>query len=159
MSRLQRFLPKPIYSRKELKEKCETLLRELTYKAETYYGVPITFIPKVVVVRARRYYARIVQPKLNVPLIRVNQIFIDFYKADPILAEKALRFTLAHEVAHIVQRKQYGVGDMMLSHPLAIEEDANKKAEHISGITFEEFHDTVMELHEKIGASPKPLAL
>jgi hypothetical protein len=148
------FRVEPVRDRAELRERCEALLRELTYKAEMDYSVPIAVMPKVIITPARTYYARILQQKFAIPVIRVNSLFLDFYKANPIYAESALRFVLAHEVAHIVQRKKYGIGGLMLSHPLAVDEEANRIAERLTGMTFEEFHGLVSELHKMVGMSP-----
>jgi hypothetical protein len=140
-----------VKDRASLKLRCEELLRELCYKAESVFSVPIAVMPQVVITTARKYYARILQEKAAIPIIRVNELFVRFYKADPILADYALKFALAHEVAHIVQRKIYGIGGLMFSHPLAVEEEANKFAERISEIEFEDFRDACYELHKKIG--------
>jgi hypothetical protein len=144
----------PVRDRAELRERCESILRELTYKAEMDYSVPIAVTPKVIINPATIYYAKIMFERLAAPVIRVNSLFLDFYKANPIYAESALRFVLAHEVGHIVQRKMYGIGGLMLSHPLAVDEEANRIAERLTGMTVEEFHSLVGELHKMIGMTP-----
>lgn len=141
-----------IETRRDLHSRAVDILEELCYRAEVRYGVPIPFVPTVVISPLRRSYAKIVfKYKAAAPVIRVSRMFLDFYRVDAIYADKVLRFVLAHEIGHLIQRKQAGLGVFMLSHPLALEANAHEIAEHLSEISFEDFREMVLELHRKAG--------
>jgi hypothetical protein len=138
-----------IKDRDSLRKRAEELVKELIPKAESTFNASFGFIPQIIVTRARMYYARVILESL--PIIRVNEIFVDFYKADPILADRLLTYVLAHEIGHIIQRLKYGV-IRMFSYPRVFREvEADRIAETLTGITSQEFIGLAYRLHKMTG--------
>jgi len=146
-----------VKDRNSLRERAEEVVKELCYKAEMMYGVSLPTTPRIVITSARRYYARIVFKVTYT--IRVNNIFIDFYRADPITADNVLKFVLAHEIGHYVQMKKYGRMGFIASEPLALEEEANEIAESLTGISYDDFNSMALELHKKVGTRVIPFRI
>jgi len=125
-------------NRKELKTRIEDILASVLYNASVRQGVYITK-PKIKITKLRRYYARITLDDKGGATLKVSDLFLKFYDKDKDLADRFLKFIIGHEIAHAIQKEKYGLGTFMYSHPLAIEEQANKIAENITDITYEEF--------------------
>jgi len=130
-------------TREEFRRLCLDILDEYADKAK----VPFTF--SVVFRRFRRIWGRSVH-KAPVPIVVVNSWLIKFYEVDPNLTLIALRYVLAHEVAHFKQRVDKGLFYFMSTHPLAVQLEAERMAEELTGITRDQFGEALDKLAEVV---------
>jgi hypothetical protein len=71
-----------------------------------------------------------------------------WYEIDPELTDKVLRFSIAHEVAHLKQREEYGYSIIGYS-PVYLELMADKYAEDLTGISSSDIAVIEGELEKK----------
>ena len=76
-----------------------------------------------------------VRPSGGRPVLRVHaRRFVEYFKIDPVAAEKVLRYTVAHEVGHLAQYERYGRG-MGRRLRLSLESEADEVAGRLTGMS------------------------
>lgn len=138
-----------IMSDQELLDYVKSLLYEYCKDA----GVGARPVVKV----NNRWRRKIAHVKFNIfgdeveePVVSVNlMMFKKFYEVNPVYADKILRFSIAHEVAHLRQREEYGY-NIIAEPDTILEWEADKTAAELSGIPEDEAEKMELEIRKKI---------
>jgi hypothetical protein len=104
--------------------------------------------PPINIVKSQRYYAKVFFTDSKPLRVNINEYLLDYYEIDPKQADIVLKYFLAHEVAHVIQRRKYG--KEMYKKPIEeIEKEAERLAREVSGISLWQFEKASLSLHEK----------
>ena len=137
------------------KQELIELCRELLDKYAQELGIPERFY-KTVVISLSPYKTRLASVKITdrgpvVRWLRVNSIFLDFFKIDEQRAMKVLRYVIAHETAHIWQRFNYTIKQLIVIPRFSRELEADKIAEKLVGYSSWEMESELIWLLNHLG--------
>jgi len=141
------YLPPPgQVGRKELIQLCKSLATLF----ERELGIAERVRPiKVILVPTKRNLASIQLGRIPSVWLRVTRRFLKWFEIDYWKAYSVLRYVIAHEVAHLWQRLQYGVTYFIAVPSLLIESEADEIAEKLVGYSAREMEKDAISLIEK----------
>ena len=147
--------PFPSKTRAELKEKVHRIVEKYKRRASVDKPIRLTFKKRGKKLATSKFHTDKKEAEVAINLKQLRELF----EVDEKNALKFLEYAMAHEVAHIKQREEKGLGYFIGGFQHEIERDADERASKLSGITQEETDQIVHTLSEKVREKrgiPKP---